>query len=71
MAISRTFFNFTEVQSVLGKVKSAIDRTKVNIKKAKQSRKWEAIERDLVKMSDSVEKVVNTGSDLGSFQTFH
>ena len=35
IAISRTFFNFTEVQSILGRAKSAIDRTIVAIEKAK------------------------------------
>jgi len=70
IAISRTFFNFTEVQSVLGRAKSAIDRTIVDIEKAKHSSRWEAIEWNLVKMSDFFEKVINAGRDLGTFKTF-
>jgi len=68
IAISRKFFNFTEVQSVLGRAKSAIDRTKLDIKKAKHSSKWVAIVYHLVRMSESVERMFNAGRDLETFQ---
>ena len=66
MGISRTFFKFREVQSVVEKAKSAIDRARVDIENAKQSSHWEAIEENLEKMSDSVDKVIKTGSDLAT-----
>ena len=66
MGTSRTFFKFTEVQSVLEKAKSAVGRAKVDIENAKHSSKWGAIEEELVKMSDIVEKVVKTGRDLAT-----
>jgi len=68
MGISRTFFKFREVQSVIEKSKSAIDRASVDIENAKQSSQWKAIEENLEKMSDSVEQVVKTGSDLAMFE---
>merc|ERR1719219_628837 len=64
MGISRTFFKTREVQSIIEKSKSAIDRARVYIDNAKQSSKWEAIEENLEKMSDSVDEVVKAGSDL-------
>ena len=70
MDISQTFFKFTDVQSVLEKAKSAIDRARADIEKAKHSSKWEAIEEDLGKMSDTVENVVKIGHDLGTFQLY-
>jgi len=70
MGISRTFFKFTEVRSVLERAKSAIDRAKVDIDNAKHSSKWEAIEEDLEKMSYSVDQVESTGRDLGTFHTY-
>merc|ERR1711974_28225 len=64
MGISKTFFKTREVQSIIEKSKSSIDRARVDIDNAKQSSKWEAIEENLEKMSDSVDEVVKTGSDL-------
>merc|ERR1711974_213264 len=64
MGISKTFFKTREVQSIIEKSKSSIDRARVDIDNAKQSSKWEAIEENLEKMSDSADKVVKAGSDL-------
>jgi len=64
MGISRTFFKTREVQSIVEKSKSAIDKARVDIENAKKSSHWEAIEENLEKMSDSVDEVVKTGSDL-------
>merc|ERR550517_447104 len=66
MRVSRTFFKFTEVQSVFEKVKSAIYRARVDIEYARRSNKWKAIEENLEKMSESVEKVIKAGSDLAT-----
>jgi len=67
MEISRTFFKSTEIQSVLEKAKSAVDRAKVDIGNARHGSKWRALEKDLEKMSGSVENVAKTGRDLGTF----
>ena len=66
MGISRTFFKFTEVQSVFEKTKSAIYRARVDIEYARRSNKCKAIEENLEKMSESVEKVIKAGSDLAT-----
>ena len=66
MGISRMFFKFTEVQSVFEKVKSAIYRARVDIEYARRSNKLEAIEENLGKMSESVDKVIKAGLDLSS-----
>ena len=49
-------------------MKSIIDRARVDIENGKHSSKWGAIEEDLGKMSDSVEKVVKTSRELRTFQ---
>ena len=64
IGISRTFFKFTEVQSVLEKAERAIDKARIDIENARHSSKWEALEKNLGDMSDLVDKVVKAGSDL-------
>ena len=70
MAISNTLFKFTEIQSVVEKASSAINRARVDIENARQSSHWEAIEDNLGKISDSVDKVGETGSDLTTFHSY-
>ena len=71
MGVSKTFFKFTEVQSALEKAKSGIDKTKADVKKAKDNDKMKAIQEDVGDMSDSIYQVIRMGSDLSRrFDTY-
>ena len=47
MEISRAFFKFTDIQSLVEQANSAIYRARVDVENARQSSHWEAIEDNL------------------------